>query len=141
MSTRLTQRGRHGLRVMVDLAEHEGWVSLGEVAERQGISRKYLEGVMSALVSAGYVESRRGKGGGYRLAKDPDAYTVGSILRATEGHSLAPVDCLDCAADAACPKALECPTQPVWAELGRITSEFLDSKTLADLIREPARML
>lgn len=139
MNARLSQKGRHGLRVMADLASHEGWISLADVAERQGISRKYLEPLMAQFVQAGYVESRRGKGGGYRLAKAPEAYTVGAILRASEGHSLAPVACLDCHnSGEPCDMASTCPTLPVWAELGRITSEYLDSKTLADLIAQPA---
>lgn len=134
MNARLSTRGRHGLRVMADLAGHEGWVALGAVAERQGISRKYLEPVMADLVAAGYVESRRGKGGGYRLAKAPADYTIGEILRVSEQHSLAPVECLDCAGGAMCPQAPSCPTLPLWTELGRITSSYLDSKTLADLV-------
>lgn len=128
-------KGRYALRVMGDLATHEGWVSLGDVAQRQGISRKYLEQVVSLMHKAGYVESLRGKGGGYRLTKRPEEYTLGGILRAAEG-SLAPVACLDCTNDELCPQIETCPTVSVWRDLGRVTASFLDSKTLADIVRE-----
>lgn len=128
-------KGRYALRVMGDLATHEGWVSLGDVAQRQGISRKYLEQVASLMHKAGYVESLRGKGGGYRLTKRPEEYTLGGILRAAEG-SLAPVACLDCTNDELCPQIETCPTVSVWRDLGRVTASFLDSKTLADIVRE-----
>ena len=86
-------KGRYALRAMVDLATHDGWISLGDVSERQNISRKYLEQVIALMHKAGYVESLRGKGGGYRLTRKPEDYTIGEILRAAEG-SLAPVACL-----------------------------------------------
>ena len=95
MASMFSTKGRYALRIMGDLATHPGWVSLGDVAKRQGISRKYLEQVVSLMHKAGFVESLRGKGGGYRLTRDPSQYTLGAILRAAEG-SLAPVDCLDC---------------------------------------------
>ena len=94
MASMFSTKGRYALRIMGDLATHPGWVSLGDVAKRQGISRKYLEQVVSLMHKAGFVESLRGKGGGYRLTRDPSQYTLGAILRAAEG-SLAPVDCLD----------------------------------------------
>ena len=83
-----TTKGRYALRVMADLAVHDGWVSLGEVSKRQGISRKYLEQVASSLLKAGYIEGRRGKGGGYRLTRSPEEYTLGEILRAAEEGTL-----------------------------------------------------
>ena len=129
-------KGRYALRAMRDLAQHPGWVSLGDVAERQQISRKYPEQVIAPMHRAGYVESLRGKGGGYRLTRRPEEYTLGQILRAAEG-SLAPVSCLDCTNDEICPSVDTCPTVAIWRDLGKVTSAFLDSKTLADLIVEP----
>ena len=126
-------KGRYALRAMGDLAMHEGWISLGDVAERQGISRKYLEQIMSLLVRAGFVESQRGKNGGYRLARPAEDYTLGEILRAAEG-SLAPVACLDCTVGELCPRVEDCPTVTIWRDLGKLTSSFLDSKTLADIL-------
>ena len=89
---------------------------------------------------AGSVESLRGKGGGYRLTRKPEEYTLGQILRAAEG-SLAPVACLDCTNDELCPIVETCPTVEMWRDLGKVTSAYLDSKTLADLIREPEEQL
>jgi Rrf2 family protein len=134
MSTTFSTKGRYGLRVMVDLALHDGWVSLGDISERQSISRKYLEQVMALLLRAGFVASQRGKGGGYKLSRAPEDYTLGSILRVAEGGSLSPVACLDCSKGEICPRQEECPTLPLWRELGQVTSSFLDSKTLRDLI-------
>lgn len=121
------------MRAMRDLAQHPGWVSLGDVAERQRISRKYLEQVIALMHRAGYVESLRGKGGGYRLTRKPEEYTLGQILRAAEG-SLAPVSCLDCTNDEICPIVDTCPTVSIWRDLGKVTSAYLDSKTLADIM-------
>lgn len=133
MASMFSTKGRYALRVMGDLAAHEGWVSLGDVSKRQGISRKYLEQVVSRMHKAGYVESLRGKGGGYRLTRAPEDYTLGEILRAAEG-SLAPVACLDCTNDEICPQADSCPTVTIWRDLGRVTAGFLDSRTLADIV-------
>ncbi len=124
-------KGRYALRAMVDLATHDGWISLGDVSERQNISRKYLEQVIALMHKAG------GKGGGYRLTRKPEDYTIGEILRAAEG-SLAPVACLQCTNDEICPQVFDCPTVKVWAGLGHVTSEYLDSKTLADILPGPA---
>lgn len=134
MSGMFSTKGRYALRIMGDLAAHEGgWVSLGDIAKRQGISRKYLDQIVSLMHKAGYVESMRGKGGGYRLTKRPEEYTLGMILRAAEG-SLAPVACLDCSNDEICPNISSCPTVGMWRDLGAMTAEFLDSKTLADIV-------
>jgi Rrf2 family protein len=108
-------------------------VSLGDVSKRQNISRKYLEQVIALMHKAGYVESQRGKGGGYRLTRKPEDYTLGELLRAAEG-SLAPVSCLQCTNDEICSRIETCPTVGIWRDLGRVTSGYLDSKTLADLI-------
>ena len=126
-------KGIYALRAMADLAGHEGRVSLGDVSQRQNISRKYLEQVISLMHKAGYVQSQRGKGGGYKLTRDPKDYTLGEILRAAEG-SLAPVNCLDCSNGTICPQVNTCSTVGVWRDLGRVTSSYLDSKTLADLV-------
>ena len=133
MAGMFSTKGKYALRAMADLATHDGWVSLGDVSKRQNISRKYLEQVISLMHKAGYVESLRGKGGGYRLTRAPEDYTLGEILRAAEG-SLAPVACLQCTNDEICPQVFDCPTVKVWAGLGHVTSEYLDSKTLADIL-------
>lgn len=131
----ISTRGRYCLRVMIDLAEHqgEGYIRMKEVADRQGISLKYLEKILPVLAKNGIVDGIQGKGGGYRLTRRPEAYTLGEILRLTEG-SLAPVACLECGA-APCDRAGECRTLPVWTELDRRINEYLDSVTLADLVR------
>ncbi len=131
----ISTRGRYALRVMIDLAEHsEGaYVAMKEVAERQNISLKYLERILPLLVEARLVEGVRGKGGGYRLTREPDEYPLGEILRATEGD-LAPVACLEKGA-APCPRAGECRTLPMWRELDAIITQYLDNKTLAELIK------
>ncbi len=126
-------KGRYALRAMADLATHEGWVSLGDVSRRQGISRKYLEQVIALMHKAGYVESQRGKGGGYRLTRKPEDYTLGEILRAAEGSSLAPVACLDCSTGDICSRLADCPTVMIYRDLGKVTSQYLDSKTLKDI--------
>lgn len=129
----ISTKGRYALRVMLDLAEQDGgYVPLAEVAARQGISEKYLEGIIALLSRAGLVKSLRGKGGGYCLARTPEEYTVGEILRITEG-SLAPVSCLDDAKNA-CPRAVECLTLPMWEKLYATISNFLDSVTLASIL-------
>jgi len=131
----ISTKGRYALRVMLDLAGHpsEGYVPLREIARRQEISEKYLEAIIRLLVKAGLLSGVRGKGGGYRLTCAPERYTAGSILRLTE-DSLSPVACLE--EDAApCSRAALCPTLPLWQGLERVINEYLDSVTLADLLR------
>lgn len=132
----VSTRGRYALRVMIDLAEHSdgGFIAMKEVAQRQEISLKYLERILPLLVEAGLVEGLRGKGGGYRLTREPDEYPLGEILRKTEGD-LAPVACLECGAKP-CSRTAECRTLPMWKELDAIINNYLDSKTLADLVKE-----
>ena len=132
----ISTKGRYALRVMIDLAEHqtEGYIPLKTIAQRQGISEKYLESIIKLLVKAQLLSGVRGKGGGYRLTKTPEQYTAGQILRLTEG-SLAPVACLECGAKP-CPRAASCPTLPVWSELDKRISGYLDSVTLADLVKK-----
>ena len=128
-------KGRYALRVMLDLAEHdgEGWIPLKDIAERHGISKKYLEIIVKELVSGNLVTGVSGKGGGYRLVKAPGDYTVGEILETTEGP-LSPVACLSLDA-APCPRAAECPTLPLWAEYDKLTHDFFYGKRLVDLMK------
>lgn len=130
----ISTKGRYALRVMIDLAEHqtEEFISLKGIAQRQEISEKYLESIIRMLVKAKVLESLRGKGGGYRLKKSPEQYTVGSILRLTE-ESLAPVTCLEPDAEA-CPRAGSCRTLSLWQGLDKVIQEYLDSVTIADLM-------
>ena len=130
----ISTKGRYALRVMVDLAEHqgEGYLPLKEIAERQEISEKYLESILKGLVQGKMLTGVRGKGGGYRLTRKPDEYTVGSILRLSEGE-LAPVACLEAGADP-CPRAQECRTLPMWSRLNGMIQAFFDGITLADLM-------
>lgn len=134
----ISTKGRYALRVMIDLAEHqtEEFVSLKGIAQRQDISEKYLESIIRMLVKARVLESLRGKGGGYRLKKSPDQYTVGSILRLTE-ESLAPVSCLEQNADA-CPRASFCRTLPLWKGLDKVIRDYLEGVTIADLMEHDA---
>lgn len=131
----ISTRGRYALRVMIDLAEHltDGYIPLKAIAERQEISEKYLENIVKALVRGELLEGVRGKGGGYRLCKSPEQYTVGDILRLTE-DSLSPVSCLDCQ-PMRCPRASECRTLPMWRKLNTLVNDFFDGITLADLAR------
>lgn len=130
----VSTKGRYALRVMIDLAEHQadGFIPLKVIAERQEISEKYLENIIKLLVRAKLLAGVRGKGGGYRLAKAPEQYTVGSILRITE-DSMAPVSCLDANADA-CSRSAECRTLPMWRGLDKLITEYLENITLADLM-------
>lgn len=131
----VSTKGRYALRIMIDLAEHqsEGYIPLKETADRQDISEKYLESILKILVRNKFVTGLRGKGGGYRLTRSPDQYTIGSILQATE-LSLAPVSCLDPSQDS-CPRKYGCRTLPVWQGLNKLINDYLEGITLADLLR------
>ena len=131
----VSTRGRYALRVMIDLAEHQNgaYIPMKDIADRQGISLKYVEKIMPILVTHKMVDSSHGKGGGYRLTKEPDQYRVGDILRLTEG-SLAPVACLECGAEP-CERAAECRTLPMWQQYFELTNRFFDSITVADLAK------
>ena len=133
----VSTKGRYALRVMIDLAEHqsEKYVPLKEVAARQEISEKYLENILKVLVQNGFLEGLRGKGGGYRLTRSPDQYTVGEILMLTEG-SLAPVSCLQTDASP-CQRAGECRTLSVWQGYYDLTRKYFSGITLADLMAVP----
>lgn len=131
----ISTRGRYALRVMIDLAEHqsEGMIPLKIIAQRQEISEKYLESIIKLLVKAQFLSGLRGKGGGYRLTRSPEQYTVGSILRLTE-ESLAPVSCIN-QGTAACARSAACRTLPLWHGLNETINQYLDSFTIADLMQ------
>ena len=126
----VSSKGRYALRVMVALAQRQdgGYTPLKDIAESEGISRKYLESIMTILSKADFVDASHGKNGGYRLNRPVEAYTVGDILRLTEGdHS--PVSC-----DAQCERS--CPSRPMWAKLGKLIDEFFDGITLRQLMEQ-----
>ncbi len=130
----ISTKGRYALRVMIDLARQnsEGYIPLKEIAERQKISKKYLEIIVKELVSAKLLKGLSGKGGGYRLSRQPEEYTVGEILEVTEG-TLSIVACLVNGAEA-CPRAEDCDTLPMWSELNQIIHDYFYSKKLVDLL-------
>lgn len=130
----ISTRGRYALRVMIDLAETGGnnFVAMKKIAERQGISLKYLERIIPVLVKNGLIEGVQGKGGGYRLCRSPEEYSVGEILRLTEGD-LAPVSCLECNAES-CERAAECKTLPMWRDFYKMVNSYFDGISLADLM-------
>jgi len=132
----ISTKGRYALRVMIDLAEHraDGFIPLKEIAQRQDISEKYLESIVKLLVRAKLLNTLRGKGGGYKLAKPPERYTVGAILRLTE-NTMAPVSCLEQGADA-CPRAADCRTLALWNGLDKVISDYLEGVTVADLMQQ-----
>ena len=131
----ISTKGRYALRVMVDLTEHntDAYIPLKDIAKRQEISQKYLESIMTVLSKAGFVDALRGKGGGYRLNRSPNEYTVGSVLKLTEG-TLAPVACLENEQNK-CDRAANCRTLPMWTELDRLTSDYLEGITVGDLAK------
>lgn len=135
---RVSTKGRYALRMMIEFGMNpEQCTKISQVAIRQGISDKYLEQIVTILLRAGYVRSIRGAQGGYMLTKAPEEYTVGMILRQTEG-SLAPVSCLDDDVNQ-CERAHQCATLNVWTQLKEAIDTVVDSVTLADLIEEQRR--
>lgn len=135
----ISTKGRYALRVMVDLAEQdpERFVRLQEIADRQGISEKYLEGIVVKLSRAGDLVSARGKGGGYRLSRAPEEYTADEIVCLAEG-TLAPVTCMK--DGESCERAGQCPTRPMWEGLDRVITEYLRRWTVADLLKNAQEM-
>lgn len=131
----VSTRGRYALRVLIDLAEHseEERIPLKDVAERQQISQKYIEAIMTMLSKNGLVDGIHGKGGGYRLNRPPEEYKIGDILRVTEG-TLAPVACLE-KGSAPCPKKDFCRTLSLWTKLDDLIETYLDSVTIKDLMK------
>lgn len=131
---KISTKGRYALRLMVDLAEHKdsGFIALKDVAKRQNISKKYLEQIVPVLNGAGLLTTNRGNRGGYKLAKEPTEYTVGDILRITEG-SIAPVSCLESDVNS-CERKNFCQTLYVWEGLYKVVNEYLDSITVQDIV-------
>ena len=131
----ISTRGRYAIRVLLDLAQNQsdGYIPMKTVAERQELSLKYIEKIMPVLSKNKYVEGVHGKGGGYRLAREPKDYKIGDILRLAEGD-MAPVACLGCDAKP-CDRADKCPTLPMWSEFYDMVNNYFDSKTLADLMK------
>lgn len=132
---KISTKGRYALRMMLEFALHpDECTKINQVAERQQISEKYLEQIVTILTRAGYVKSMRGAQGGYKLSKDPAEYTVGMILRLTEG-SLAPVACLEDDVNQ-CSRSDFCVTLDVWKKLNEAINQVVDHVTLADLVTE-----
>ena len=134
----ITTKGRYALRVMVDLAEHRGagYIPMKEIADRQGLSVKYMERIMPALTKCGLVEGSHGKGGGYCLSVDPDDCTVLDVLLAA-GEEIAPVACLE-GGESGCARAAECRTLSVWKDYYRLTLEYFRGITLSSLAQGDA---
>jgi len=132
----ISTRGRYAIRVMLDLAEHgnERYIPLKDIAARQEISKKYLEIIVKDLVAANMLTGASGKGGGYKLCREPEEYTLGEILEQMEG-TLSPVACLSEGKNT-CPRKDACQTLPVWAEYDKLVHDFFYSKKLSDLIRK-----
>jgi len=132
----VSAKGRYALRVMVCFAQRgrEEYIPLKEIAEQEGISQKYLESIMCVLSKAGFVDAVHGKGGGYRLNRSPSEYTVGSILKLTEG-GLTAVSCTSQGA-AACSRTQCCEAKPMWDKLDKMIDDFFEGITLADLLKE-----
>lgn len=135
---KISTKGRYALRMMIDLAQNQGdgYVSLKDIANRQEISKKYLEQIVAILNKPDILRTNRGYQGGYRLAKSANEYTVGDILRLTEG-GIAPVSCLE-NSPIMCDRAEDCVTLPVWKGLYKVISEYVDSITLQDIVDKNA---
>ena len=132
---KVSTKGRYALRIMIDLAMNDNgeYIRLKEIAERQSITLKYMEQIMPLLTKAGYVRSYRGNNGGYMLARSPEEYTVGDILRTTEG-SLAPISCIEETPNR-CPRKDYCTTLSFWEGMAKVINEYVDGITLADLMK------
>ena len=132
----ISTKGRYALRVMLDLAENqrEGYIPLRDIAKRQEISEKYLETILPALIKNNFLEGLRGKGGGYRLSREPESYTIGSILKLLESN-LATVACLEGKTNT-CPRAAICKTLPMWEKLNHMIDDYFEGITLADLCQD-----
>ena len=130
----ISTKGRYAIRIMIDIAQNDdgSYIPLKDIAERQDLSKKYLEIIAKELVSGGLLTGASGKGGGYRLSRTPDKYTIGEILELMEG-SLSPVACL---ADKKykCNRKKKCPTLPMWQEYDKLVHDFFNGKKLSDLL-------
>jgi Rrf2 family protein len=134
----VSTKGRYALQVMLYLADNNdgGYVPLKDIAEREEISQKYLESIMTVLSKAGMVDALHGKGGGYRLNRDPDEYTVASVLRVAEGN-LAPVSCVE-SEGASCEKSDSCRTLPIWLKLNEMINDYFEGITVGEIARSTA---
>lgn len=132
---KISTKGRYALRMLIDLAENgnSGYVALKDIAERQGISKKYLEQIVPILCRGKILKTTRGFQGGYMLSAPPENFSVGQILRLTEG-SLAPVACAECPED--CERSADCKTLCIWQGLNRVINEYLDNITLLDAVNQ-----
>lgn len=132
----ISTKGRYAIRVLLDLAENhsDSYVPLKDIAERQDISKKYLEIIVKEMVNGGLVKGASGKGGGYKLCRNPEEYTVGEILELMEG----PLNSVACLADAkfTCPRKGTCQTLPMWTEFDNLVHDYFFSKKLSDLVEE-----
>lgn len=132
----ISTRGRYAIRVMIDVAEHNNgsFIPLNEIAERQGVSIKYLEIVLKSLVQGRLLEGKRGKGGGYRLTRTPEEYNVGEIVEMAEGK----ITIVACLAEGAppCPRAASCPTVKMWSDLQNLIHDFFYNISLSQLMRD-----
>ncbi len=133
---KISTKGRYAVRVMLDLAQQgtENYIPLMDIAKRQGISEKYLESIVAVLSKNDFLQSLRGKGGGYKLLRSPEQYTVGSILKLVEG-SFAPVACLEKKPNR-CERVAECPTIKMWEGLEKMIDDYFEGITIADLMKE-----
>jgi Rrf2 family protein len=133
---KVSTKGRYALRLLLDLAEHreEGFISLKEIAERQNISKQYLEQIVSLLNTSNILRANRGKNGGYMLAIEPSSCTVGQVLRITEG-SLVPIACLEGDVNQ-CERIDTCKTLPMWTGLKEVIANYLDSVSLQDMLEQ-----
>ncbi|MCL2579356.1 MAG: Rrf2 family transcriptional regulator [Oscillospiraceae bacterium] len=132
----ISTKGRYALRVLVDIAENnkEGYTPLKEIANRQGLSEKYLENIIPVLIRNDFLVGLRGKGGGYKLTRPPETYTVGSVLKLVEG-GLSAVSCLEVDAQS-CERAASCRTMPMWQKLQDKLDDFFEGITIADLCQD-----
>ena len=132
----VSTKGRYALRVLIDLAENGdgNYIPMKEIVERQNISLKYIERILPSLAKNKLIEGQHGKGGGYRLCRQPKEYTVGEILRLTDGDII-PVSCLECEG-AYCDKSAECRTVSMWKQAAVLMNDYFDGKTIADLMKK-----
>lgn len=138
---KVSTRGRYALRLMIDLAEHGPGevVPLKDISKRQDISTKYLEHIVTLLCKAGFLKSIRGSQGGYMLTREPNKYTVGAILRVTEG-SLSPVTCIEERPNQ-CERSNNCPTVDFWKGLNKVINDYADKITLTDLVNRSEKSI
>ncbi len=133
---KISTKGRYALRMLLDLAEHQncGFIALKDIAERQNISKKYLEQIIPVFNKSSILKASRGSQGGYQLAKTPDKYTVAEILRLTEG-SLSPISCVE-EEPTECERSSDCAMLPVWQGLYKVINEYLEGITLQNIMEQ-----